>query len=183
MANKRPSRVEELLGAIREGEPGAKEELVQVVYDEVRERAAMLLRRERVGHTLWPTDLVNEVLGQKLNEQALKQFENHKELLGAAIKAMQDILVDHARRRRSKKRGGHLRRVPLDDVVDDLEQRAGCLVRLDDALKELKEAYPRQHDVIQLRFFGKMEHAAIARSTSGFPRRRWNATTPSPAPN
>src|SRR5262245_44407523 len=110
----RPDDLSELLAAVREGREGATDRLVAAVYAELRRIAAGLLRREPTGHILQPSALVHEALLRLLEGDALAEIPDRRYLFAAAARAMRQVLVDHARRRRARKHGGELARRPLD---------------------------------------------------------------------
>jgi RNA polymerase sigma factor (TIGR02999 family) len=148
-----------LLEAWGRGDLQARDELVRVVYDDLRRRAAAYLRKERSDHTLRPTDLVHEAFLKLCGQRAT--FDNRDQFFGVASRLMRRILVDHARARAAAKRGGGLR-VPL---ADDLAVQAPAepdLLELDSALEELAAMDERQVKLVELRFFGglKIDEAA-----------------------
>ena len=150
--DEKQSQVTLLLGRIQAGDEEAKERLFRVVYEELREAARGLMRGERKDHTLEATALVHEAVIRLMQDGALEDAPNRKYFFGAAIGAMRQILVDHARHKKSLKAGGHREREPLDDIQDRLEQDSGLdLESLDAALAKLE---PRQREVVEHRFFG-----------------------------
>jgi RNA polymerase sigma factor (TIGR02999 family) len=154
-------RVTKLLQAIDRGESGAAEALLPLVYDELRSRAGRLIGAERRDHTLQRTALVHEaylkLAGSNLNFQSRAHFFN------AAAMAMRRILVDHAVRRRTLKRGGARARVGLTDVdVADESAEPIDWAELDEALTQLERISPRQHQVVMLRFFSGRTEIEIA---------------------
>jgi RNA polymerase sigma factor (TIGR02999 family) len=155
------ARVTKLLEAIDRNESGAAEELLPLVYDELRARAGMLIAGERRDHTLQPTALVHEaylkLAGGELSFQSRAHFFN------AAALAMRRILVDHAVRRNTHKRGGERGRVNLSGV-DLAAEPAEPMdwLELDQALRNLEKISPRQHQVVMLRFFSGRTEPEIA---------------------
>lgn len=144
-------------------EEPAKAELFDLIYDSLRELAASFLRRERVGHTLQPTALVNEAALRCLNGDLLDGLPNRRVLFSILAKAMRRILVDHARRRNAVRRGGSRTALPLDEMLDGLEARNRLgLLELDEALEDLGRRSARQADVVSLRYFGGFEMQEIA---------------------
>src|SRR5205807_3704351 len=120
-----------------------------------------LLRGERQGHTLQPTALVNEAY-LKLAGQAKVQWQNRSHFIAVAARAMRQILVDYARRRRREKRGGEIEFIPLDsNLVFDLK-RPDDVLALDQALTHLAKVDPRKVQVVELRFFGGLGNEEIA---------------------
>jgi len=145
--------VTELLTAWSDGDKNAVDKLMPLVYDELHRLAHYHLRRERDGHTLQTTALVNEaylkLVGQKeVNWQSRSQF------FGLAAHVMRHILVDHARSRSRAIRGGGAEKVSLDDANVMSIERASEFVAMDEALTELEKEFPRKAKVVELRFFG-----------------------------
>jgi RNA polymerase sigma factor (TIGR02999 family) len=174
------AEVTTLLGEIRAGNADAKNQLVELVYAELRGLASGLMRHERAGHTLQPTELVHEALLRLLSPEVLGQAENRSHFFAAAARAMRHILVDHARRRGAGKRGAGQEPLPLDQMLDQFAQQNFDVLALHDALNELANLHERQSHVIELRFFGgyTMEeiaehlHVSIATVESDFRKAR-----------
>jgi RNA polymerase sigma factor (TIGR02999 family) len=148
-----PSDVSRLIEAHRGGNPAAIDELVPLLYDELRRIAAYYLRAERPDHTLQPTALVNEAYLRLVGREELR-WESRAHLIAIAAKVMRHVLVDHARARRTEKRAGVLALAALDEALDVLDERGTDLVALDDALKTLETMGARQSRVVEMRFFG-----------------------------
>ena len=153
--------VTQLLNAWRQGDDSALEELTPLILHELHRRAQGYLRRERQGHTLQPTALVNEVY-LRLVEQGSSTWNDRAHFFAVAAQLMRRILVDHARAHRAEKRGGQVERVQLDEarevgLGEDLD-----LLALDDALHDLARLDARQARVVELRFFAglNIEEAA-----------------------
>jgi RNA polymerase sigma-70 factor, ECF subfamily len=144
------SDVTRMLREWRAGDPSAADRLLPVVYGELHRLAASYLRRERTGHTLQSTALVNEAW-LKLADQSAP-WQNRAHFLGVAAQAMRRILVDHARRKSAQKRGGDGLRVTLGDVAAK-ESNEVDLVRLDVALEKLAALDERQARMVTMRFF------------------------------
>lgn len=143
--------VTELLAKWGVGDQEALEELVPLVYDELRRVAHRYLRHERPDHTLQSTALVHEAY-LRLQKQGAKEFENRAHFFAISAQLMRQILVEHARRRLAAKRaGGH--RLALDDSVSLVKSKSVDLVLLDDALTGLARLDPRQSRIVELRFF------------------------------
>ncbi len=142
-----------LLQAWNRGDLDARDRLMQIVHQELRRRAAAYLRRERRGHTLQPTALVNEAY-LRLAGQSDVAWQNRAHFFGLASQMMRRILVDHAREHQAAKRDGARLRVTLDEAVAVSEERQVDLVLLDQALDELSALDPRQGRIVELRFFG-----------------------------
>jgi RNA polymerase sigma-70 factor, ECF subfamily len=154
MSADRQREVTSLLEEIHAGEAGARDRLVDVVYDELRGLAGGLLRREHAGHTLQPTALVHEAVVRLLQPDALANARTRSDFFGAAARAMRRVLVDYARRRAADKRGGGCERLPLDDVLDSFAKERIDLLALHDALELLAGLHERQSQIVELRFFG-----------------------------
>lgn len=164
MSESQDGKITQLLQEIESGNELAKEKLVEVAYDELRELAGHLLRRERSGHTLQPTALVHEAMIRMLDAEMLQQGRNRAYFFGAMARAMRRALVDHARKRNAERRGGgHWERQPLDQALEELEQNHRLdMLCLDEALEELQELSHRQSEVVHLHFFGGLTHTEIA---------------------
>lgn len=144
----------QLLEAARGGERRALERLFSLVYGELRGMAESRLRRERGGHTLQPTALVNEVYLRL--DPSRGSWDNRSHFFGAASRAMRRILVDHARRRLADKRGAGLERVTLADLDVAAPEAELDLLALDEALELLEKDEPRLAGVVTMRIFAGM---------------------------
>jgi RNA polymerase sigma factor (TIGR02999 family) len=142
-----------LLQAWTRGDVEARDRLLTVVYQELRQRAAAHLRRERAGHTLQPTALVHEAY-LRLVKQDRTAWQNRAQFFGVASQMMRRILVDRARARNMAKRSGRWARVTLDDEVAQSQPRDVDVLDLDRALGELATFDVRKSQVAELRFFG-----------------------------
>jgi RNA polymerase sigma-70 factor, ECF subfamily len=142
-----------LLEAWNAGDERAFDKLVPLVYEEMRRSAHRYMARERAGHTLQTTALVNEVYLRLTSYHGVR-WQNRQHFLGVCANLMRRVLTDFARSRRFLKRGGELQRVPLEvDELAGLEPAAG-LISLDDALRALEALDQRKSRVVELRFFG-----------------------------
>lgn len=150
-----------LLKAWGEGSSEALDQLMPLVYDELRQLARNYLRRERPDHTLQPTALVHEAYLRLVGVGGLS-WQGQAHFYGIAARVMRQILVQHARSRQAAKRGGQEERVQLDAVAIPVPQQAIDLVELDGLLRLLAEAYPRKAEVVELKFFGGLEAREIA---------------------
>lgn len=157
MANSdRPSpqeAVTRLLVAWKSGNPDARDLLTPIVYEELRRLADRYLRNERDAATLQPTALVHEVY-LRLVSQNLPDWQSRSHFFGVAAHLMRQILVDHARRRRTAKRGSGAVKIPIEEVVTFAPGAEREIEALDDALDALAVIDPRKAKVIELRFFG-----------------------------
>ena len=145
--------VTDLLQAWSEGDIGARDRLVPLVYQELRRRAAAHLRRERRGHTLQPTALVHETY-LRLVDQKRAVWHNRAQFFGVASQMMRRILVDRARARRMAKRSGQWTRVTLEAAQVVSQPVSVDVLDLDAALTRLAAFDPRKSRVAELRFFG-----------------------------
>ena len=150
-----------LLGRIAEGDSSAEERLTQMTYDELHWTAQQLMRHE-TPNTLQPTALVNEAFLKLVQDQTLAKSPNRAYFFAAAAQAMRRILVDSARRRKSQKAGGELKREPMDDLLISFEERSIDLIALDEALNQLQELNARQFEVVQLRWFAGFSVKEVA---------------------
>ena len=146
-------RVSKLLLNWGQGDQGAREALIPLVYDELRRLARRYLRRERPDHTLQSAALVNEAY-LRLIRQEHPQWQNRAHFFGVAAQLMRHILVDHARNRAAAKRGAGAPRLTLDPDVALPQERDVDLIALDDALNQLAALDPQQSRLVELRFFG-----------------------------
>ena len=164
------SEVTQLLDALNRGEDDALDRLFPLVYAELR-RLAGQVRRGPSMETLNTTALVHEAY-LRLADGALADFEGRSHFLGVAAKAMRHVLVDHARKRHAKKRGGDLARIDLTDAASlaGAPERDGAVLALDRALEHLAELDERKARVVECRFFGEMSveetSAALGISTA-----------------
>jgi RNA polymerase sigma factor (TIGR02999 family) len=155
----RPEAVTRLLQAWSTGDLRARDELMPLVYAELRRRAAAHLKRERPGHTLRPTDLLHEAYLRLCAQNA--GFKNRDHFFGVASRLMRRILVDHARARSAAKRGRGLRVTLADDVAAASAPME--LLDLDAALDELASLDEREARVVELRYFGGLTLQETAR--------------------
>ena len=142
-----------LLQRLSAGDAGASEPLYELLYGELRATAQRAMRSERSDHTLQPTALVNEAF-LKLVDPSGVAWESRAHFLGVAARAMRQVLVDHARRRKSEKRESGGERLPLDDDLLVLETSAIDLLALDEALARLAAHDEELARLVELRFFG-----------------------------
>jgi RNA polymerase sigma factor (TIGR02999 family) len=150
------SEITRILDAAGRGDPHAAEQLLPLVYDELRRLAAAQMAREKPGQTLDPTALVHEAYLRLVKEpdaQARESWDNRRHFFAAAATAMQRILVENARRRHSEKRGGGRDRLALDPDRFAAPEQAEDLVALDEALELLTRAEPEVAELVRLRYF------------------------------
>jgi RNA polymerase sigma factor (TIGR02999 family) len=156
-----PPQVTELLVAWREGNSSALDELVPLVEAELRQLARRYLRRERPGHVLQTTALVNEAFVRLLNWQDVS-WQNRAHFVAMAARLMRNVLVDIARRRAKGADGQSVRVVDIAAAEHVVHERARDVLALDDALKELTERDPRKARIVEMRFFGGLNLEEIA---------------------
>jgi RNA polymerase sigma factor (TIGR02999 family) len=156
------SDVTRILSAIEQGDGQAAEQLLPLVYDELRKLAAAKLANEKPGHTLQATALVHEAYIRLVDVEQPQHWNSRGHFFGAAAEAMRRILVENARRKQRLKRGGELAREPLDDAGVECEVPEDDLLDLDAALAKLAEEDPQKADVVKLRFFAGLSHEQIA---------------------
>jgi RNA polymerase sigma factor (TIGR02999 family) len=169
-----PKPVTALLRAWSSGDEAARDQLMPLIYEELRRRAANHLRRERREHTLQPTALVHEAYLRLVQQDVA--WKNRAHFFGLASEMMRRILVDHARGRKADKRAGGWTRVELDDAVALSAQREIDLVLLDQALGELTALDPRHGRIVELRFFGGLtleQTAEVLRLSPATVKRDW----------
>jgi len=153
MPTSNPHEISQLLLAWSEGDKAASEQLIPLVYGELRRLAKHHMRRERAGHTLQTTALIHEAYLRLIDASQVK-LENRRHFFAVASRLMRQVLVDLARERGSHKRGGAVEQVSLDEALVVGSQRDEGLLALDEALRELAEFDERKSQVVELRFFG-----------------------------
>jgi RNA polymerase sigma factor (TIGR02999 family) len=165
-----------ILQAIEGGDPHAAEQLLPLVYDELRQLAAARLARESPGQTLQPTALVHEAYLRLVGSGAEPHWNSRSHFFAAAAQAMHHILVDNARRKRRGRHGGGRHRVPLDNALPAPPDDADELLALDEALDRLATEDPEAARVVHLRYFAglSVEEAARALGISrAYAYRQW----------
>jgi RNA polymerase sigma factor (TIGR02999 family) len=168
--------VTKLLAAWSQGDEEARDKLLPLVYHELRRVASRYLRNERRDHTLQATALVHETY-LRLVEQKRTRWQSRAHFFGVAAQLMRRILVDHARRHATAKRGGALWRVGLDENTPAKAPRDVEMVVLDDALEELAGFDPKQARLVELRFFGGLtlqETAEVLGISVATVKREWS---------
>ena len=159
--------VTQILTAIVAGDPRAAAELLPLVYDELRQLAAARLAGEKAGQTLQPTALVHEAYLRLVGDQ---QFEGRGHFFAAAAEAMRRVLVEQARRKGSRKRGGGLKRRDLDPSEVAAPEADDDLLALDEALTRLAAADPQAAELVKLRYFGGLTIKQAAEALGVSPR-------------
>jgi RNA polymerase sigma factor (TIGR02999 family) len=169
------NRVTELLTDWSNGNRAALDELMPLVYDDLRRLARRYMRREGTGHTLQTTGLVNEAY-QRLVDQKHVRWQDRAHFFGIAAQLMRRILVDHARTRKRVKRGGGAIKVSLNEADAIAQETPTDLLALDEALTQLAELDGRKSQVVELRFFGGLsinETAEVLQVSPGTVMRDW----------
>jgi RNA polymerase sigma factor (TIGR02999 family) len=170
------SNVTQILSQIQQGDPRAAEQLLPLVYDELRRLAAIKLRQERPGQTSQATALVHEAYLRLVNVEQTQDWDSRGHFFAAAAEAMRRIVVDNARRKASLKRGGDLNRIDILEIAQLSEDRQIDLIALDEALSRLEAQHPDNAEIVKLRFFAglSLEDTAqamgISRATA---QRKW----------
>jgi RNA polymerase sigma factor (TIGR02999 family) len=154
------SDVTRILSQIEQGDPQAAEQLLPLVYDELRKLAATKLAQEKPGQTLQATALVHEAYVRLVDQEELKRWDNRGHFFSAAAEAMRRILVEAARQRQRIKHGGEFERLALNDQA--VPMRDDELVALDEAMSQLAAEDPQAAKVVELRYFAGLGHEEIA---------------------
>jgi RNA polymerase sigma factor (TIGR02999 family) len=155
------SEVTRILEAVERGDPTAAEGLLPLVYDELRRLAAVKMANEPPGQTLQPTALVHEAW-LRLSQESRTTWKNREQFYAMASEVMRRILVDRARRRRSRKHGGDLERVELDAVEFPVPADDALVLDVHEALEQLTAEDPEKAAVVKLRFFVGLENSEVA---------------------
>ena len=169
--------VTQLLVAWGGGDKDALDELMPVVYDELRRLAQKYLSHERPDHTLQTTALVHEAY-LRLVDQKSVNWQNRAQFFGIAARMMRRILINHANDRQAKKRQGYATRISLDDAVNFFEKAELDLTTLDEALNELARLDSQQARIVELRFFGGLtidEVSEVLQISPATTKREWDS--------
>ena len=156
-----PHEITQLLAEWSDGNQSALDELYPLVYDELHKLARRYMSRERKGHTLQTTALINEAY-VRLVDQRNVHWTNRSHFFAISAQIMRRILIDHARRQAYAKRGGGARQVSLEEAATVTSNAGSELIRLDEALNSLAERDPRRSRVVELRYFGGLNNEEIA---------------------
>lgn len=170
--------VTELLLKLSDGKREVVDELLPIIYDELKRIAASYLRRERSDHTLQPTALVNEAY-MKMVDITQVSWQNKAHFIGVAANQMRRILVDHARHHNAQKRGGEFHIMTLNEEIDKADEQTADLIALDDALNELAKMDPVKAKIVELRYFGGLSTDETAEVLGVAPitiKRHWKLT-------
>jgi RNA polymerase sigma factor (TIGR02999 family) len=169
------SEVTRILSAIEQGDPSAAEQLLPLVYEELRKLAAQKLAGERPGHTLEATALVHEAYLRLVDTGLAPHWNSRGHFFAAAAEAMRRLLIDQARRKRRPKHGGDRQRVALDEALSLAEPREDLLA-LDEALTRLAQQEPAKAELVKLRYFAGLsldEAAACLAISPATAKRHW----------
>ena len=161
MAQKPQHQITQLLAEWSEGNQSALDELYPLVYEELHRLARRYMSRERKGHTLQTTALINEAY-VRLVDQRNVRWANRSHFFAISAQIMRRILIDHARRHAYAKRGGGAKQVSLEEAAIVAPDQASELVRLDEALQTLAKMDERRCHVVELRYFGGLSNEEIA---------------------
>jgi RNA polymerase sigma factor (TIGR02999 family) len=163
------SDVTRLLTAVEQGDPKAADELLPLVYEELRKLAAAKMAQQPDGQTLQGTALVHEAW-LRLVDAPSRQFANRRHFFSAAAQAMRHLLIERARRKMRERHGGDLQRVDFDDLEIAAPTDNERLIEINTALEELALVAPEKAEVVKLRFFVGLEEKEIAELLSLSPR-------------
>jgi RNA polymerase sigma factor (TIGR02999 family) len=156
--------VTEILNAIEQGDPSASEQLLPLVYDELRKLAAQKMAKEAPGQTLQPTALVHEAYLRLAEGEESGCWESQGHFFAAAAEAMRRILVENARRKQNIRRGGNLRRRELKEPALAVAEPSDDILALDEALRRLAERHAVKAELVELRYFAGLTIAQAARA-------------------
>jgi RNA polymerase sigma factor (TIGR02999 family) len=173
-----PEEITQLLIKLSNGNRDAVDQLLPLIYGELKRLAGSYLRRERSGHTLQPTALVHEAY-LKLVDINQVNWQNRAHFLGVAANQMRRILIDYARQHNAEKRGNEFQIVALDENIDKAAEQSLELMALDDALNELAKMDPVKAKIVELRYFGGLTSEETAEVLGVSPitvKRHWRMT-------
>jgi RNA polymerase sigma factor (TIGR02999 family) len=154
------SDVTRILSQIESGDPHAAEQLLPLVYDELRNLAALQMAHDRPGETLNPTAVVHEAYLRLVGQVNERRYHDRGHFFAAAATAMRHIRIDNARRKKTQKKGGNVQRLELDDVASPTADDE--LLALDEALKQLAALDARKAQLVELRFFAGLTNDQAA---------------------
>jgi len=172
-----PQEITQLLLSWSKGDDAALEQLIPLVYPELRRLARRYMARKSPEHTLQTSALINEAYLRLVDQQNVG-WQNRAHFFAVVAQVMRHILIDHARKYRYGKRGAGAQHVPLDEVAVVSQERATQIVALDDALTSLAAIDPRKSQIVELRFFGGLsveETAEVMKLSSVTVMREWRA--------
>ncbi len=166
----------QMLIQLSEGNAQMVDDILPLIYDELRRLAGNYLRRERSDHTLQPTALVHEAY-IKLIDQTQVKWQNRAHFFGIAANIMRRILVDYARQHKAEKRGGAAEKMPLEEeILIVSEGKSAELLALDEALENLAKIDPQKSKIVELRYFGGLsveETAEVMNCSAVTIKRQW----------
>jgi RNA polymerase sigma factor (TIGR02999 family) len=154
--------VTQILSRIEDGDGKAAEELLPLVYEELRKLAAQKMAQEKPGQTLQATALVHEAYIRLVDVEKAQHWDSRHHFFAAVAEAMRRILVEHARRKHRTKRGGGMRCLALDDIEAECESTRNNVLAVDEAIGRLEKEDPLVAQVVKLRFFGGLSHEEAA---------------------
>jgi RNA polymerase sigma factor (TIGR02999 family) len=169
-------QISQLLVDWSNGDKAALDKLIPLVYGELRRLARYHMRRERQGHTLQTSALVNEAYLRLVDYKRMR-WQDRAHFFAVAAQAMRRILIEHARSHSREKRGGEARRVSLDEAAGLVDEQASEMIALDDALMSLAKFDPRKSQIVELRYFGGLdieETAEVMGVSPATVKRDWN---------
>lgn len=164
------NEAQRILEAAAQGDPGAADQLLPLVYQELRSLAAHKMAREASGHTLQPTALVHEAWLRLVGPAGQAQFQNRAHFFAAAAEAMRRILIDRARRKRSVRHGGDRVRLDIQEVEPASPADDEQLLAVNEALDKLAVQHRAEAELVKLRFFVGMTHDEAAKAMGISPR-------------
>lgn len=156
------THISQLLHAVNSGDQHAAQELLPVIYDELRLLAKARLQNEKAGQTLQATDLVHEAYQRLVEGTGGEQWNGTGHFFGAAAEAMRRILIDRARAKTAQKRGGDLQRVEFEELEHPAAKRPERFLLLDEALSKLEKQDPQKAQLVKLRFFAGLTNKQAA---------------------
>src|SRR6266550_3694495 len=172
-----PQEITQLLLSWSQGDNSALDQLIPLVYPELRRLARQHMRRENAGHTLQTSALINEAYLRLVDQQDVK-WQGRAHFFAVAAQVMRHILIDHARRLHYAKRGAGAQHIPLDEVMLVSQERAAEFVALDESLTLLAAVDPRKSQIVELRFFGGLtveEAAEVMKLSPITIKREWRS--------
>jgi RNA polymerase sigma factor (TIGR02999 family) len=170
------SEVTRILTAIEQGDPRAAEDLLPLVYEELRQLAAQRLAQEKPGQTLQATALVHEAYLRLVDKETVQSWDSRGHFFAAAAEAMRRILVESARKKKRQRHGGEFRRVDLQEAVSLADSPPDDLLALDEALSRLATREPAKAELVKLRYFAGLsidEAADLMRISRTTAKRYW----------
>jgi RNA polymerase sigma factor (TIGR02999 family) len=156
------NEVTRILSAIEQGDPQAAAGLLPLVYDELRKLAAQKLAQEKPGQTLQATALVHEAYIRLVGTEKVQHWDSRGHFFAAVAEAMRRILVENARRKRTEKHGGRLRRIDIEEAQSLAEPLAEDVLALDEALDQLAAEDPIKAELVKMRCFAGLSHQEAA---------------------